>query len=570
MKFRILFLLEVLIMGTGNLPDLAAAPTKVEATTDQYNAVTNALQGHQVMRETDGTVVDDTYDIGRPSSGRPRKIYVGTGINVNGSDIDFTSNTFLSTGINSGKSKDSGFPDFLTPLGATGGAENTFTIEAADTNLEVVIAGEIYILEADLESDDLALAPSSNNTCTVNDSNISGDPEFSKTIGEFGYYISIDAVGSEIEDLGGTVQCFKVNNGSETEVFIASVETDNTGETNRLIPILRGIGGTDRIAFSDNDTITLLKAHYIFLDNDLATIDTTTNYPIWSATEPTAPDTGDYWWDVANEVWKRYSGASWETLGRIYLGYAICDESDCLYVEHEDFNLAWNDFLQHNQIRIADSTHIQFEGEMIHISVAGNTIKTNEDIIHYQDSLASGEAYVANRWYYIYITNEGQIYTSLICPRKLDAKKGWYHPQQYWRCISLFYGETSCITNFVYIRDTGVFSFNAIDTYTLNDTPAGVLNSFDIPPLVMHIEWRLANGTDYSGVGDQDFKLYLTDVNDTAIGARELVNDEYIASGYKINMYWGDYPLIRNTLVNIQDYNFINATFAIVAFYLKF
>ena len=31
-------------MGTDNLPDLAASPTKVDATTTQYNAITNALQ----------------------------------------------------------------------------------------------------------------------------------------------------------------------------------------------------------------------------------------------------------------------------------------------------------------------------------------------------------------------------------------------------------------------------------------------------------------------------------------------------------------------------------------------
>lgn len=423
-------------MGTGNLPDLASSPTKVDATTEQYNAITDALQGHQVMRDSNGEPVDGTYDIGTPSSGRVRKLYVTNGINVNGQDIDLSSIALQSTGVNSGASKTSGYPQYLEAGGLTGG-DNVFTILGATTPLEMTIDGEGYTLETDLISDDLALAPGSNNTCLVNDSYISGDPDWSKTIGEFGYWITIDTIGSEIEALDGTIQCFSITNGSETEVFVAEIDTTN----GKIMPILRGIGGTNRIAFSDNDTITLLKAHYIFLDNDLATIDTITTYPTWSASEPASPSTGDYWFDSTVKTWKRYSGASWEQLGRIYLGYAICDSADCLYVEHDDFNLAWNVLLSFTSLKKL-SSNILLSGSMS-VNVAGEIVVINNFTLDTSTDFIAGESLPSNQWFYVYCDKYGALYLSTTAPRKKDSRLGWYHPTEYYRCISMFFSSTN-------------------------------------------------------------------------------------------------------------------------------
>lgn len=445
MRFKnsILIILGVFIMGTGNLPDLASSPTKVNSTTEQYNAITDSLQGHQVMRDDSGVAEDNTSDIGRPSSGRPRKIYVGTGLNVAGQDIDLSSIALQTTGISSGKSKSSGFPNYLTPEGTTGGATNTFTIEGSVTPLELTIDGAGYILETDLTSDDLSLAPSSNNTCLV-DNVLFTNLQNTKTVGEYGYWIGIDAtggVGSEITSLDGTVQVFKLENsltGTGVEYFIGTVDTTN----NKLIPFRRGVGGTERIVFGDGDTITLLKAHYIFLDNDLATIDTTTTYPTWSATAPTTPSTGDYWWDVTNETWKRYSGSSWEQLGRIFLGYAICDSADCVAVEHDDFNLAWSSDFSAQTIDVYGSTgglyfnRVRIDGSFS-VNVAGKKINIQNMELNLTDHYSEPSSN-ETKWCYVYIDKHGVGSLSTTTPRIKNSLKGYYHPTEYLRCLSCF------------------------------------------------------------------------------------------------------------------------------------
>lgn len=482
-------------MGTDSLPKIAAAPALVNATSTQYNSVVDALQGHQVMRDSNGALEDNTSDIGRPSSGRPRKIYVGTGINVSGSDIDLSAITLRTTGVSSGKSKDSGFPDFLTPLGPTGGSENTFIIEAADTNLEMTIDGQAYTLEADLESDDLALAPSSNNTAII-DHPVFSDQEFTKTIGEYGFWMTVgetggSGVGSEITSLDGTTQTFKLDNGETTEYFIATIDTTN----DRIIPIKRGIGGTDRIVFSDGDTITLMKTHYIFLDNDLVTIDTTTNYPIWSSVAPTSPSTGDYWYDVANDTWKRYSGSSWEQLGRIYLGYAICDSSDCVACVHVDYNLAWSDDLKIHNISYLSADEISINGEL-YVNVAGTKIKmpNNSLTIGFSTNLESGVSETASMWYYLYISNTGVFCFSDKAPRRINEKLGWYHPSEYWRAISVFYNRSD--SDLLVIRnninDDEIVIPRSTAVVTLSDTGYTLggksIYEADIPVIVNNID----------------------------------------------------------------------------------
>lgn len=447
-------------MGDSSLPKIAAAPTEVAATSTQYNAIVDTLQGDLVARNTSGTVADGAGDLGKPNSGRFDKLHLKTGMTVDSQEIDFSAISLQVTGISSGKSKDSGFPNFLTPLGATGGATNTFAIEAETTNLVMTIDGAAYTLEADLESDDLALAPSSNNTCSVDNIEITGSPEWTKTVGEYGYWIAIDdtgGIGSEIISLDGTIQCFKINNGSADEIFIAKVDTTN----NRIIPIKRGIGGTDRITFNDTDLITLLKAHYIFLDNDLTTIDTTTNFPTWGASYPVSPSTGDYHNLSSDGKWYRYSGATWEALGRIYLGYAICDSADCLYVEHEDYNLAWNEIIAINKV----TSDVVFSLDQViikapfKVSVAGQNIINGADIeiditTHFED----GESRTVSTWYYIYLTNTGVFKISTKTPRKYDARLGSYHPSEYWRCIGVFYNNSAdFVAQFLYNPVSGSY-----------------------------------------------------------------------------------------------------------------
>jgi len=476
-------------MGNSNLPKIAAAPTEVEATSTQYNAVVDALHGDLVARNSSGVKTDGAGDIGEPGGGRFDKLHLKTGMTVANRVIDFSTISLHPSGVTSGKSKVSGFPNFLTPLGVDGGATNTFTIEAESTNLIMTIDGVSYKLEIDLVSDDLALAPGANNLCDIDDT-FFADQDLTKYVGEHGYYITIDNIGSEITDSRGTLQCFK--HGSE--VFIGKLDAVE----DYITPRFRGIGGTAREVFSDDDTITLLKAHYIFLDKDLATVDTTTNYPIWSAIEPAAPATGDRWWDVVNTTWKRYSGASWETLGQIYLGYAICDDADCLYVQHEDYNIAWNELCYFNTIETdaADRGLLHVFGD-IKVNVANNLVFSGDVILDKDSDFVSGESDPATGWIYIYIDNLGNIFLSTTAPRPKDHKLGWYHPNEYWRLLSMAYKyEAASILMMSHSSRENLISYQ--DDWDWHNTPTTGLYDSYVCPIIRHaeIDWRttLPNG----------------------------------------------------------------------------
>lgn len=417
-------------MGDSALVKLAAPPAEVDSSTEDLNQILDALYGDIVMRGTDGVVTDGAGDIGQINNGRPDRIHVKTGITVGGRTLNTASFLLSKTGVQSGAAKTSGYPDFLLPAGGT---DTTFDILGATTPLNMIIDGAAYSLETDLTSDALALAPSSNNTCLINNTGFTGQ-DLTKTIGEYGYFINIDTVGTEIIALDGKIACFQKG----SEVFIGLINI----AAGVILPLLRGIGGTTRETLSNNDTITLLLGHYIFLRNDLLTIDTTTLFPERDITEPTTPTSGDYWFDTELKTWKRYSGSAWEILGSIYLGYAICDSAGCKWVEHEDFDLPWNETLSYQRAypsRISPSYDLTIDGPLL-ISIAGQypiEVFSKQKILNYSDSenWESGESLVTDTWHYLYVKPTGELIISNIAPRKKGIRKGMYHPNEYWRCI---------------------------------------------------------------------------------------------------------------------------------------
>jgi hypothetical protein len=109
-------------------------------------------------------------------------------------------------GVLAGKSKTSGFPDFLSP---GGGSNKYFTILGAAIKLEMIIDGVGLDLESDLQSGVLGVAPAANNTCAISDVFVGIAPVWAKTSGEHGYWMPITSIGSEIIALDGTIQCFQ-------------------------------------------------------------------------------------------------------------------------------------------------------------------------------------------------------------------------------------------------------------------------------------------------------------------------------------------------------------------------
>lgn len=230
-----------------------------------------------------------------------------------------------------------------------------------------------------------------------------------------------------------------------------------------------------------------MQQHFIFLDNDLSTVDSTTTCPSYSVSAPTAPATGDYWWDTANKTWKRYSGASWESLGRLYLGMAVCDATDCLWTEPADFNLAWNGLITEASLYGQLDAVYYLGGGVFKISVAGQMVEINGaagNTITFAN-IESGYAETASTWYYIYISSTGIITVSPIAPRKKDQRLGWYHPREYWRCIGFFYNSAaSAINNIFWNPGTGNVTTEPNGCLSTHATTGGVkTHHLTMPPI---------------------------------------------------------------------------------------
>lgn len=380
-----------------------------------------------------------------------------TGNVVHGTDLisidDIKSEKFK---ILSGYSKTSGYPRFLALTTGTNCKVDTNT---GSNPLYLVINGSTVTVSADLTVSSIAIAPGSNNTVLVNDTAYA-DQVFTKTEGEFGStWITIDTEGSEVVSLSGTVQCFK--HGAGPEYFIGYVDTT----AHKINAFKRGIGGSLREIMANNDAITLMKATYIFVGSDGTTTYQTTKYPTFSATAPSGA-TGEWWFDLTKNVWKKYSG-SWVQTNAVFLGYAISDSTGVVAVEMVDYDKAWSDKADYT-LEYVDAGTIRVN--IRELSVAGTTIIREGFGENVTFSNLDTGAEASSTLYYVYVKPTGAIELSLQCPRPKGKLKGLYKPHDYHRCIGTIYNDGSSNLN-PFIQNKNEFEFGLVGQLTHTVTP---------------------------------------------------------------------------------------------------
>ena len=403
-------------MGNGNLSPVVNGQDSDGAQLDQ---VISALEGDILPRNTSGVVASAAGNVGAPAT--PFGTGYFQGLQINGQPI--APPQLSGTAINSGAALADGYPAFLSALG------DTVQVLGSSTPLSGVIDGAGFLLSVDLTSPTLTLAPSSNNACVINDALFTGN-QASKTVGEFGYWITITTIGSAITALNGKVAAFQYVG----EIFLATVDTSN----NRLIPIYRGIAGTVQGTLTNGGVITLLHAAWIFLGNDMLTINPVYDYPTWSVTAPAGPTLNDHWWDTANLTWKTWNGAAWIISNEVFLGMAICNTSGCTGVEPEDFNIVWDGTIGFKEIYAA-TTNIAIKGPIVY-SAAGYqvNISTDQNLI-YSSATPS--------WVYIYGDKWGNLEAVTTPPRNNKKRKGYYLPGSYKRLIGIAYNYVSYLAS---------------------------------------------------------------------------------------------------------------------------
>lgn len=368
---------------------------------------------------------------------------------LNGDVVDTSLVTAPPNRVVSGKTRSSSNqPQFIVPNGSA----LSLVIDGTPTNLVVNINGSAVTVNTDITRSSLTAAPSSQNTALVNDTDaadqyttrIWGEPEAYKDT------ITIDTVGTNITALVGKYAAFMIDNGSETEYFLAFVESATT-----LTKCKRGYfydssgNPKNRIVFSNNDTITLLKIGFLFVENDGLTTDVTYTVPAWSFEAPSSPATGDYWYDLGNNLWKRYDGASFQIINRTLIGIFASNTTACIAARCQDFYAGYTDLnalqLEKQSTEIVRAAHMNQK-----VNVAGNTFTFEESFPQWNittDLASSSDMYSAteqaSRGYYCYLKDDGNTVISDIHPYWRADLYGAYHPHNPWRCVGAFYNDSS-------------------------------------------------------------------------------------------------------------------------------
>ena len=331
-------------------------------------------------------------------------------------------------------------PAFLVPNGAA----RTIKLDGDPTNFIYYVEGTEYTIDSDVTLTNLTAAPSSNNTCLVNDA-LAADQYWTKYQGEDGTEIPVDTMGTEISALIGKFAAFSINNGSATEYFVAYVKSSTS-----LTKVRRGYffdsadAPIPRIVYTNNDVITLMKLTWVFAKDD-GTLTVTYNNPVWSLDEPSSPAANDYWFDYAANKWKKYDVASFIDADAVLVGICIQDTSNTVGARSFEFFAAYG---SNNSIELLaeSNTEIRSRYPGGSLNVWGNAIN-NEHNIHIWDitaDLESGVSESASTYYYVYLTEDGD---TLISDKKPYDRRGdlggYYHPHQSWRAVGRFFNDAS-------------------------------------------------------------------------------------------------------------------------------
>lgn len=351
-------------------------------------------------------------------------------------------------------------PIFLVPNGAA----RTVKVDGTPTNFVYYVNGSQYTISTDVTLTSLTAAPSSNNTCLVNDT-VAADQDYTKHTGEDGSEIPVDNMGTEITSLVGKFAAFKLA-GTTDEYFIAYVHS-----TTSLRRAMRGyfFDSSDapipRAGYTNNDVITLMKLAWIYAKTD-GTLEVTYNNPTWGKDEPSSPATGDFWYDTDNQTWKKYSGTSFSASLSTLVGVCIQDSTNTVGARSFEFFLGFSD-VNSFELILDTSAVVRSREPGAQASVWGNAVRSERNIYSWDMTvdLDSGVTENSSTYYYFYLTEEGDKIISNIKPydRRTDLQ-GYYHPHHSWRCVGWAFNNGS--SNLI-----------EVESYYRAQSPANVIRS---------------------------------------------------------------------------------------------
>lgn len=446
-------------MSTNTLETAYANGEIIDAS--HVNELTLALLGSFVGRNSSGipAVGQSLGTLALPWG----NIYA-SGLVLDGVALDTSLIVSAPNRIVSGKVRSlSSMPDFLR----ANGAALSFQVLGATTNLVLSVNNDATTVISDITKTGVTAAPSTQNTCLVNDAAMTND----KYAGEDGGTITIDTVGTEISSRVGQIVALK--NG--TEIMLAYVNS-----ATQLSNVYRGFffdsSGNPlvRANLSNNDTLTFLSLGWVFIEDNGTTIDVSYKSPTYAYSSPSSPATGDYWYDLANSVWKRYSGASFDIINRILVGVVAADATNCIASRSFDFSKSFRG-TNNLELELFSTEIIRTKPNRGVISVYGTNVErlSNKFTWNITTDLESGLTEASSTVYYLYISDKGQSIISTEKPHYRHDLIGDYHPYHSWRMAGMAYNDGS--NNFTLSWDEVTPLFSESDSSGTYSTTSATL-----------------------------------------------------------------------------------------------
>lgn len=401
-----------------------------------FNLFNRALEGAVVGRDASGA---PTAGQNLGTSIFPWRALYTTTLILDGSPIDPGLVTASPNRIISGAVRStSNFPDYLRPP-ASG---LSFTILGATTPLVYDVNGEIAEISADIVKSGLTGGPTTNNTCQVNDTSLTGQDR-SRFLGENGTVIPVNNMQSElISKIGQFVAIF---NNTTSEIFYCRIASSTS-----LDHCSRGFFFDSTGAplpaevLSNNDTLRILTLGFVFAENNGTTIDVTYANPVISGIEPSGPATGDYWYDLNINTWKRYSGSSFAQINRTFIGF-VATGLTSTFTRPEYLGNAYRD-TNTLDVLLQNVDIVQSEKDNFLISVDGQNKRFDFGFFEWDavTDFESGVTRTGDRDYWLYITEDGKPQISDQKPYDvLGFLRGYYHPHNSWRAVASVYNNAS-------------------------------------------------------------------------------------------------------------------------------
>ena len=349
--------------------------------------------------------------------------------------VDTSQITSLANRIISGAARaDSSQPDFLRANGAAA----SMSVLGATTNIILSINALAATVSTDIVKTSLTVAPSTNNTALVNDATMSND----LYAGEDDTEITIGTVGSEISALIGQYIALKTATGEIMYGFLK----DATTLTNVLrgfffdsagAPIVRG-------NLSDTNVLTLMNVGYVFVEDNGTTVDISYSQPVYAFEAPSGPATGQYWFDITNQTWKRYSGTEFVIINRILVGMVVLDATNAIATRTSDLTNKFSDF-NNVDLDISSTEIIKSKSFSSRLNVYGTEVTQDLNKLSWNitTDLEGGLTEAISTVYYLYVSIDGERIISDEKPYFREDLKGDYHPYHTWRLVGMAYNDAS-------------------------------------------------------------------------------------------------------------------------------